>query len=110
MSAAGVQRVRHALLVEVETDDGRIGIGEASTAGGPAISTQVVREHELKPLLVGEDPLLIERIWQKVFYRTRAHGQRGLVMNALSGPNREPPRASIHEPFEEKEWERVSER
>jgi D-galactarolactone cycloisomerase len=85
MSAAGVQMARSALLVEVETDAGLVGIGEAGSAGGPLASTQVVVEQELKPLLVGEDPLLIERLWQKMFQRSRQHGRRGIVMHAISG-------------------------
>ena len=55
MSAVGVQAARHALLVEVEADNGLIGIGEAGSAGGPLASTQVVVEQELKPLLLGGD-------------------------------------------------------
>jgi len=85
MSAAGAQAARSSLLVEVETDNGLIGIGEAGSAGGPLASTQVVVEQELKPLLLGEDPLLIERCWQKMFQRTRQHGRRGIVMHAISG-------------------------
>jgi L-alanine-DL-glutamate epimerase-like enolase superfamily enzyme len=85
MSAAGVQAARHTLLVEIETDNGLIGIGEAGSAGGALASTQVVVEQELKPLLIGEDPLLIERLWQKMFQRTRQHGRRGIVMHAISG-------------------------
>src|SRR5919199_3433549 len=85
MSAAGVQAARNALLVEIETDNGLIGIGEAGSAGGPLVSTQVVVEHELKPLLIGENALLIERLWQKMFQRTRQHGRRGIVMHAISG-------------------------
>jgi L-alanine-DL-glutamate epimerase-like enolase superfamily enzyme len=85
MSAAGAQAVRNALLLEIETDNGLIGIGEAGSAGGPLASTQVVVQQELKPLLVGEDPLLIERLWQKMFQRTRQHGRRGIVMHAISG-------------------------
>jgi L-alanine-DL-glutamate epimerase-like enolase superfamily enzyme len=85
MSAAGVQAARNTLLVEIETDNGLIGIGEAGSAGGALASTQVVVEQELKPLLIGEDPLLIERLWQKMFQRTRQHGRRGIVMHAISG-------------------------
>lgn len=84
-SAAGVQAVRNALLVEIETDDGLVGLGEAGSAGGPLASTRVVVEQELKPLLVGEDPLRIEYLWQKMFQRTRQHGRRGIVMHAISG-------------------------
>jgi L-alanine-DL-glutamate epimerase-like enolase superfamily enzyme len=85
MSAAGVQTARQAVLVEIEADNGLIGIGEAGSAGGPLASTQVVIEHELKPLLVGEDPLRIERLWQKMFQRSRQHGRRGILMHAISG-------------------------
>ena len=81
-SAAGVQATRGALLVEVETDDGTIGIGEAGLGGG---ATATVIEKTLKPLLVGEDPLLIEGLWQKMFARTRQYGRRGVVMQAISG-------------------------
>jgi L-alanine-DL-glutamate epimerase-like enolase superfamily enzyme len=84
-SAAGVQAVRNALVVEIETDTGLVGIGEAGSAGGPLVSSQVVVEQELKPLLVGEDPLRIEYLWQKLFQRTRQHGRRGIVLHAISG-------------------------
>src|SRR5712664_475047 len=81
-SAAGVQARRGGLLVEVETDSGIVGIGEAGLGGG---STASVIEKDLAPLLVGEDPLLIEGLWQKMFARTRQYGRRGIVMNAISG-------------------------
>jgi L-alanine-DL-glutamate epimerase-like enolase superfamily enzyme len=81
-SASGVQARRGALLVEVETDDGVVGIGEAGPGGGV---TATCIEKDLKPLLLGEDPLMIEALWQKMFVRTRQYGRRGIVMNAISG-------------------------
>ena len=84
-SAAGAQVARNALVVEIETDTGLVGIGEAGSAGGPLASTQVVVEQELKPLLLKEDPLRIEYLWQKMFQRSRQHGRRGIVMHAISG-------------------------
>jgi len=81
-SAAGVQSRRGALLVEIETDDGTIGIGEAGAGGG--ITRPMIDQH-LKPLLLGQDPLLIEGLWQKMWTRTRQYGRRGLVMHAISG-------------------------
>src|SRR5690242_10844367 len=81
-SAAGVQGARGALLVEIETDNGTIGIGEAGLGGG---ATATLIEKTLKPLLLGEDPLLIEGLWQKMFARTRQYGRRGVVMQAISG-------------------------
>ena len=80
--AGGMQARRGALLVEIETDGGVTGIGEAGLGGG---ATAAVIERDLKPLLLGEDPLLIEGLWQKMFARTRQYGRRGVVMHAISG-------------------------
>src|SRR2546423_4644767 len=80
--AAGVQAQRAALLVEIETDNGIVGIGEAGIGGGV---TATVIERSLKPLLVGQDPLLIEHLWQKMFTRTRQFGRRGVFMHAIRG-------------------------
>lgn len=81
-SAAGVQGQRGALLVEIETDNGIVGIGEAGIGGG--VTADVIGK-VLAPLVRGEDPLLIEHLWQKMFARTRQYGRRGLVMQAISG-------------------------
>src|SRR4029079_18876294 len=58
------------------------GIGEAGLGGG---ATATVIEKDLAPLLIGQDPLLIEGLWQKMFARTRQYGRRGVVMHAISG-------------------------
>lgn len=81
-SAGGMQSSRGGLLVEIETGDGITGIGEAGVGGG---GTRNVIEQQLRPMLIGEDPLLIEGLWQKMFARTRQFGRRGIVMNAISG-------------------------
>ena len=81
-SASGVQSRRGGLLVEVETDTGIVGIGEAGLGGG---ATATVIDKDLAPMLVGEDPLMIEGLWQKMFARTRQYGRRGVVMQGISG-------------------------
>jgi L-alanine-DL-glutamate epimerase-like enolase superfamily enzyme len=81
-SAGGMQARRGALLVEIETDERIIGVGEAGVGGG---ATESVIEKVLRPMLLGEDPLRIEGLWQKMFARTRQFGRRGVVMNAISG-------------------------
>ena len=81
-SAGGMQARRGALLVEIETDERVVGIGEAGVGGG---ATAAVIEKVLRPILIGEDPLLIEGLWQRMFARTRQFGRRGVVMNAISG-------------------------
>jgi L-alanine-DL-glutamate epimerase-like enolase superfamily enzyme len=81
-SAAGVQSRRGGLLVEIETDAGITGIGESGPAGG---SSATAIQKDLAPLLIGEDPMMIEYLWQKMFARTRQYGRRGVVMQAMSG-------------------------
>src|SRR5216684_866829 len=81
-SAGGMQARRGGLLVEIETDERVIGIGEAGVGGG---STRDVIDKQLRPMLIGADPLWIEGLWQKMFARTRQYGRRGIVMQAISG-------------------------
>jgi len=81
-SAAGVLPRRGGLLVEIDTDAGVTGIGESGAGGGV---TRTVIDKDLAPQLIGEDPLMIEYLWQKMFARTRQYGRRGLTMHAMSG-------------------------
>jgi L-alanine-DL-glutamate epimerase-like enolase superfamily enzyme len=74
-----------ALLVEVETDQGLVGIGEAAHFGGPMASTAQVIEHELKPYLIGADPREIERLWERMHRRAYKHARGGIVIAAISG-------------------------
>ncbi len=74
-----------ALLVEVHTDQGLIGIGEAAHFGGPMASTAQVIEHELKSYLIGENPNDIERLWERMHRRAYKHARGGIVIAAISG-------------------------
>ncbi|MFC6734226.1 mandelate racemase/muconate lactonizing enzyme family protein [Haladaptatus sp. DYSN1] len=81
-------------LVFVETDDGHRGVG-ASLGNPPTI--QSIVEHELAPLLKGEDPLYTERLWEKLYngsrwkpslergYSQPREDRRGLTLEAISG-------------------------
>ncbi len=73
-------RKRGAMLVEITTEDGIIGWGEAF---GPAELTAPIVSW-LAPLLLGEDALAREALWQALYNRLRDHGQRGLVIEAIS--------------------------
>ena len=86
-------------LVRIETECGLVGHGEAR---GSVFSSSVntglnaVVEHELAPLLVGEDPRNISRLWDRMYNGTRADfalarghvfpvmGRRGLTVAAIS--------------------------
>ena len=72
---------RTAMLVEIETDSGLVGWGECY---GPArVNSGVVKE--IAPWLIGEDPLRTDHLWQSVYARLRDHGQKGVVIQGLSG-------------------------
>ena len=66
-----------ATFLQVDTDEGVTGI--ASAAGG---SARIIAT-ELRPLLLGRDPLATERLWD-VAYRALIHGRKGAPMMALS--------------------------
>jgi L-alanine-DL-glutamate epimerase-like enolase superfamily enzyme len=87
-------------LVEIETDTGLVGLGEAKASvgnlGNYAAMVTLIRE-EMAPLLVGRDPRDVHAIWETLYNATRAHyaaregrtfptiGRRGLAMSAISG-------------------------
>lgn len=76
---------RSATLVEVSTDSGLTGWGEAFAQGleAPEISAAVI-EGSLAPLLREADPLDIEVLWHRMYHRTRDFGRKGSVVAAIS--------------------------
>lgn len=81
----GWVRQRSATLVEVTTDTGITGWGEAFAQGlePPEIAAAAI-EHALKPLLLGEDPLQTEVLWHRMYHATRDFGRKGSVIAAIS--------------------------
>lgn len=69
------------LLVEIFTDDGHVGLGNAALA--PQVTKQVIDLH-LTPLLIGQNPWDIERLWQHMYRKTMAFGRTGIGMVAIS--------------------------
>jgi L-alanine-DL-glutamate epimerase-like enolase superfamily enzyme len=76
---------RYAVLVHIHTDSGIEGLGEAACFGGPPATTARMVEHELAPLVVGENPLEVERLTSKLHHLSMQHGRRGVVVSAISG-------------------------
>lgn len=76
---------RSATLVEVATDSGLTGWGEAFAQGlePPQIAAAVV-EHALRPLVLGANPLDIEVLWHRMYHQTRDYGRKGSVIAAIS--------------------------
>jgi D-galactarolactone cycloisomerase len=71
---------RGATLVEIIGEDGTSGWGEAY--GPPRLTAPVCEFY--RSLLVGQDALATEAIWQSLYNRLRDHGRKGLAVEALS--------------------------
>jgi D-galactarolactone cycloisomerase len=76
---------RSATLVEIITDEGISGWGEAFAQGlePPEIAAAVI-QHALKPLLIGADALDTEVLWHTCYHRTRDYGRKGSVVAGIS--------------------------
>jgi L-alanine-DL-glutamate epimerase-like enolase superfamily enzyme len=80
-----IMATKPALLVEVETEGGLVGLGEAAHFGGPLASTRAVIEGELRNHVVGEDAREVERLWERMHQRAYKHARGGVVIAAMSG-------------------------
>ena len=69
------------LVVEIECDDGTVGIGNAALAPH---ATKATIDTYLKPLLIGTDPLDSEYLWQSMYRSTLPYGRKGIGMTAIS--------------------------
>jgi len=81
----GSSSERQWTFVQIETDEGITGWGEATNypGGGSFLTGQTIRM--LKDVLVGQDPAEIERLWQQLYRRYTYLGARGLPTTAISG-------------------------
>lgn len=69
------------LIVEIFTDGGHVGIGNAALA--PRIAKQIIDLY-LRPILIGRDPWDTEALWQQMYRNTMAFGRKGIGMTAIS--------------------------
>ena len=73
---------RNLLFVQVHTDEGLVGVGEAYSCGPDEATENVVQD--FAEWLVGRDPQEVERLWQLMYNGSRFPG--GSVVNsAISG-------------------------
>jgi L-alanine-DL-glutamate epimerase-like enolase superfamily enzyme len=77
------------VLVRVRTDDGLEGVGEAdSSPEGVKAIIDAPFSHNiacgLRHLLVGENPLDHERLWQKMYRKTMYFGRKALGITAMA--------------------------
>ena len=78
------------LIVTVHTDSGLTGIGEVHT--NPLAARAIIEysgfhtsSRGIKEILLGENPLEIGRLWDRMYSLTQSYGRRGLLINVISG-------------------------
>jgi L-rhamnonate dehydratase len=65
--------------VEITTDKGITGYGSGGPGGGPIVTGHLVK------LLLGENPLDVEKLWDTMWRSTISYGRKGSVVHAISG-------------------------
>ena len=71
------------LFVEIKTKEGAEGVGfsYSKRAGGPG---QFAHAKEIAPVLLGEDPNDIAKLWDKLCWAGASAGRSGLSVQALT--------------------------
>jgi len=73
------------IVVEVKTDEGLIGIGEAGFSSEYFSTVGPIVNNQLGPLIIGRDPQDISALWHDMMRSTHMWGRRGIETYALSG-------------------------
>ena len=71
---------RGQLFVHIFTDEGIEGLG--MTYPSPGIRDVI--NNALKSVLIGKDPLDIEKIWNDMYWKVRGYGRKGIAFCAIS--------------------------
>jgi len=71
------------VIVQVFTDEGIDGVGECSPMNIEVLAHFVNKA--LAPLVVGEDPLEIDKLWSKMMFSTYKLGPHGVQPEAIAG-------------------------
>ncbi len=76
----------HALVTAaIATDEGVGGLGYSLVfGGGGAEAVRAYLETRLKPLLLGQDPLFIERLWERMYRADRGIRRQGIAGYAVA--------------------------
>ncbi len=90
LNAAAADGSQDGLLVRVHTDEGIVGLGEVDSS--PYVAKAIIEapaSHKiasgLEALLIGENPLEVGRLWEKMYRGTIYFGRRGAALHAISG-------------------------
>jgi hypothetical protein len=73
------------IIVEVHTDEGLTGIGEAGFSSEYFATVGPLVNDQLGPMILGRDPREISSLWHDMMRATHMWGRRGIETYALSG-------------------------
>jgi len=75
-------------VVEVHTDEGYVGVGEADI--NPWVARACINApgthsmgQSLSAMLIGENPLDVEALWDRMYVGSAMNGRRGAMINAI---------------------------
>jgi L-alanine-DL-glutamate epimerase-like enolase superfamily enzyme len=76
------------IVVEVHTDEGYVGVGEADI--NPWVARACITApgthsmgQSLSAMLIGENPLDVEALWDRMYVGSAMNGRRGAMINAI---------------------------
>lgn len=79
-----------ALIVKITTDSGHVGFGEVDAS--PLVAKAIIeapvshtRSRGLRDILLGESPMDIARLWEKMRQGTLYYGRTGAVIQTMAG-------------------------
>src|SRR6267142_1798161 len=73
------------VVAEISTDEGVTGLGYSLVfGGGGAEAVHAYLQTRLAPALIGEDPLFVERLWERMFRADMGIKKQGIAAYALS--------------------------
>jgi len=73
------------VVVRIETDDGKVGWGEAKAPVAPQVTASIV-DLLLKDILIGADPRDVLVLWERMYAGMRVRGHRaGFYLEAIAG-------------------------
>ena len=75
---------RSSCLVRIETDTGLVGWGEGGLWGAPEPVAAMI-DHVLTPRIIGQNPLHMDVIWERLYAHIRDWGRQGTAVEAISG-------------------------
>jgi D-galactarolactone cycloisomerase len=81
---ASYSQTINTVIVRIEASDGSVGYGEAKAPVASKASKTIIDEL-LAELLIGQDPLQVDVLWERMFAQMRVRGhQQGFMLEAMS--------------------------